>query len=250
MPLRHRLPGTRSTRQRGAVSAQRNITAAPPPLDLSAVEPNDLQSGRPLGPPANVYEDVSGWADVEGRASHAATTPDGVEAAPLDAPQLWERYGAQVYKFAAMVSRGDVEAEDLAQEALVRAIRALPAFQHREGKTEAWLWRIVVNTARDLGRTARRRALLIERLLSLHSDPMVIDDIEAHLTANELLEAVRSLPARQRTLIALRFASDLDYGTIGHLLGLSPVGARSATRRALATLRQRLEVSITRRNDS
>jgi DNA-directed RNA polymerase specialized sigma24 family protein len=104
-------------------------------------------------------------ADAVGRPPpHLTAAADRVEMAPLDATQFWERHGAQVYKFAAMVCRGDVEAEDLAQEALLRAIRALPRFQPRDGRTEAWLWRIVVNTGRDLGRVAKRRTILLELL--------------------------------------------------------------------------------------
>jgi RNA polymerase sigma factor (sigma-70 family) len=190
-------------------------------------------------------------ADAVGRPPHLTAAADRVETAPLDATQLWERYGAQVYKFAAIVSRGDVEAEDLAQEALYRAIRALPRFQPRAGRTEAWLWRIVVNTARDLGRVAKRRTMLLERLgLVGGREPAVADDVDARLTSSELLEAVRALNARQRTMIALRFASDLDYPTIGRILGLTSTGARAGTRRALANLRERLGASTARSEDA
>jgi RNA polymerase sigma-70 factor, ECF subfamily len=186
-------------------------------------------------------------AEMVGRLPHLTDAADPVEEAPLDGGQLWERHGAQVYKFAAMVSRGEVDAEDLAQEALLRAIRALPRFQAREGSIEAWLWRIVVNTGRDLGRVAKRRSMLMERLrLAGGPEPSIPDDVDARLTSSELLEAVRALPARRRALIALRFASDLDYPTIGTILGLSSSGARAGTRRALAALRERLETSAER----
>src|SRR3989475_6929227 len=139
---------------------------------------------------------------------HLTTGPAEAEPVPLDGAQLWDCHGAQVYKFAAMVSRGEVEAEDLAQEALLRAIRALPRLRVVEGKVDAWLWRIVVNTARDLGRVSRRRAMLVERLqLVGRAEPVVADDVDARLTSSELLQAGRSLPRRQRARIALRFAS-------------------------------------------
>jgi RNA polymerase sigma-70 factor (ECF subfamily) len=190
-------------------------------------------------------------ADAARQLPHLTSGPADARDAVLDGAQLWERHGAQVYKFAALVSRGDVEAEDLAQEALLRAIRALPRFRAAEGRVEAWLWRIVVNTARDLGRVARRRAMLMDRLqLVGRAEVAIPDDVDAHLTSTELLEAVRSLPKRQRTLIALRFASDLDYPTIAGILGLSAPAARSATRRSLALLREQLENSAARSEDA
>src|SRR5438552_3051707 len=95
---------------------------------------------------------------------YLTTDPANAEPVPLNGAQLWDCHGAQMYKFAAMVSRGEVEAEDLAQKALLRAIHALPRLQVVERKVDAWLWRIVVNTARDLGRMAKQRAILIKRL--------------------------------------------------------------------------------------
>jgi DNA-directed RNA polymerase specialized sigma24 family protein len=69
----------------------------------------------------------------------------------LSAGELCERYAARVYHFASMVAGSDLEAEDLAQSALERALRGLPRFDSRKGQVEAWLWRIVVNVARDAG---------------------------------------------------------------------------------------------------
>lgn len=52
---------------------------------------------------------------------------------------LCARHAPAVYRFAAMVAKSDVEAEELAQEALVRAIRKLHTFDARRGTLEAWL---------------------------------------------------------------------------------------------------------------
>jgi RNA polymerase sigma-70 factor (ECF subfamily) len=157
--------------------------------------------------------------------------------------RLWDDHGSRVFKFAAMLSRNDQEAEDLAQEALLRAIKGLPRFQPKRGGVEAWLWRIVVNTGRDFGRAARRRHLLLERLQLLDRPHPPAEDAERHVTGAVLLDAVRALPKRQRTLLALRFGADLDYAAVGKAIGLSAVAARGATRRALTSLRKDLEGS-------
>ncbi|HKA13227.1 MAG TPA: sigma-70 family RNA polymerase sigma factor [Candidatus Dormibacteraeota bacterium] len=156
--------------------------------------------------------------------------------------ELCDRYAARVYRFAALLSRSGPDAEDLAQSALERAIRALPRTELRTESVEGWLWRIVVNTARDAGRAAKRRQLLLERLLAHGPPETTALDIEDAIGDEELLHAVRNLSRRQRTLVALRFGADLDYARIAAMLGISPGAARLATRRALLALRARLEV--------
>lgn len=84
--------------------------------------------------------------------------------ATLSAAELCERFAARVHQFATMVASNDVEAEDLAQSALERSLRGLASFDPTKGEVEAWLWRIVVNVARDAGRAVKRRQLLLERL--------------------------------------------------------------------------------------
>lgn len=161
---------------------------------------------------------------------------------PLTPELLCARYAPRVYRFAAMVARGDVEAEDLAQEALIRAIRKLSRFDPTRGTAEAWLWRIVMNTARDAGRVAARRHALWERLVTQRQElPMTESVALGRLDDRDLLQAVRRLPARDRSLIALRFGADLDYAAVGLASGLTAAAATMAVRRAIAKLRNYLE---------
>lgn len=64
-----------------------------------------------------------------------------------------------------MASTNAHDAEDLAQTALERAIRALPRFDPQHGEIEGWLWRIVLNAAGDARRGAKRRRLLMGLLV-------------------------------------------------------------------------------------
>ena len=129
-------------------------------------------------------------------------------AMPFSASELCERYAARVYHFATMVAGSDLEAEDLAQSALERALRALPRFDGQKGHVEAWLWRIVVNVARDAGRAAARRQRLWERLVQLRPGWTGNDDIPLGISNERLVEAIRTLTPRQRSVLALRFGAD------------------------------------------
>ena len=157
---------------------------------------------------------------------------------PLTPQVLCARYAQRVYRFAAMVAAGDVDAEDLAQDALVRAISNLGQYDARRGSVEAWLWRIVVNAAIDAGRVSTRRRLLWERFQSQSAAEENVEDLALmRITADELLAAVRRLRPRDRGVIALRFGAGLGFAEVGAAYGISSAAATMVTRRALDTLR-------------
>lgn len=170
----------------------------------------------------------------------ADTVPRISDAAPADAQELCDRFAPRVYRFAAMVARGEVEAEDLAHDALIKAIRGLARYDSTRGTVEAWLWRIVVNTARDAGLGAHRRFELLSRLRS-EADSAPVSAPPPLVGDDDLMNAIRDLRARDRAVVALRFGADLDYASVGTALGISSAAAGVATRRALSRLRTILE---------
>jgi RNA polymerase sigma-70 factor, ECF subfamily len=147
-----------------------------------------------------------------------------------------QRYAAQVSRFAAFVAQPS-EAEDIAQDALIKALRNLQRFDPARGQLDGWLWRIVVNTARDAQRRAWTRAALPERLGTEAASISVEDVAIERVSAAELLGSVRQLSPRDRELIALRFGADLDTAAVGEAVGLSAESARRAIGRALERLR-------------
>ncbi|MBJ7594072.1 MAG: sigma-70 family RNA polymerase sigma factor [Candidatus Dormibacteraeota bacterium] len=173
------------------------------------------------------------------------TSPGGREAATakrLTPEELCREYAGRVHRFALMLAGDQAEADDLAQTALEKALRALPRFDPERGEAEAWLWRIVVNAARDAGRSARRRHSLMERLASLRdSPPSPPDDIPVGISDDRLLAAVRQLTPHQRSVVALRFGADLDHAAVGRALGISRAAASVATYRAITALRGMLQ---------
>jgi RNA polymerase sigma-70 factor, ECF subfamily len=158
--------------------------------------------------------------------------------APMTPEVLCALYAEKVCRFAAVVAGHDRDPEDIAQDALLKAIAGLDRFDPARGSMEGWLWRIVANTAKDAMRRARLRALLTERLA--RSEPAVVNLEEVavdNLAAGELLNALARLSPRDRQLIGLRFVADLDTASVGAIVGLSAESARRAIGRALDRLR-------------
>ena len=162
-----------------------------------------------------------------------------------DAEHLLELYWERAYRFAAMITRNQHESADIAQEALLKVLRQLDRFDPGRGSFDSWLWRIVLNVARDAGRAASRRQALLERLQSfgrIEEGPNAEVVALQHISDERLLGAVHGLDKLPRTLIALRFGAHLSYREIGEQMGMTEAAALMATRRALVFLRKNIEL--------
>jgi RNA polymerase sigma-70 factor (ECF subfamily) len=131
-------------------------------------------------------------------------------------------------------------ADQTAQTALSRAFASLDRFDP-ERPFRPWLKRITINVAIDEFRRERRRAAATEEWLSELRAVAPPDDDEARLLDELLVDAVRSLPARQRLVVALHYWLDCGVEEIASLLDI-PVGTVvSRLSRARAVHREQLE---------
>ena len=117
---------------------------------------------------------------------------------------------------------------DAVQEAFVRAIRSRGSYRAR-GSLEGWIWRIVVNAARD------RRAPAVTPVAG--SVPIEPGDERG----GELRDAIARLPERQRLAVFLRYFADLDQASIAQALAVRPGTVAATLHAARETLRQSLE---------
>jgi RNA polymerase sigma factor (sigma-70 family) len=116
------------------------------------------------------------------------------------------------------------------QEALARALASRRAFR-RAGSVDAWLWKIVVNAARNVSRASG---------LALH-DPGVPGATAEDPGAAEIRAGVASLPERQRHVLFLRYYADLDYAAIAAALGMRRGTVSATLNQAHAALRRTLD---------
>jgi RNA polymerase sigma-70 factor (ECF subfamily) len=174
----------------------------------------------------------------------AVQSLDEVDAAGADdltAEALAARHLSRVHRFAVMVTPHGADPEDLAQQAMLKALEALDRFDPSRGTPDAWLWRIVVNVAHDAGRLRRGKERLVERLVAHERSTVAMVSPETlalnRLQDDELIAAVRRLPPRYRRLIALRYGAGLGSAEVARLLGTTRMAVAKATRRALDRLR-------------
>jgi RNA polymerase sigma-70 factor (ECF subfamily) len=150
---------------------------------------------------------------------------------------VMRRYNARLYRVARGILGSDAEAEDVMQEAYVRAFVHLDQFAGR-ARFSTWLTKIAVHEA--LLR-ARRRARLEEPGDRLRTtDP----DTEAQAANEELrraLEAaVDSLPQTYRSVFVLREMEEMSTADVASCLGITSEAVKIRLHRARAQLRKRL----------
>jgi RNA polymerase sigma-70 factor (ECF subfamily) len=138
------------------------------------------------------------------------------------------------------------DAEDAAQEALLRAWRGWPALRDA-GAVRTWLLRITVNVCRNwqvghFGASRRYNASLAD---ATHGALSIRDDSNGLASADalDLRQAITRLPIDLQRVIALRFYAGMNSTTLGALLDLPAATVRTRLRRALELLRQDLSAS-------
>ena len=165
--------------------------------------------------------------------------------------ELFSRYRLLVYRFAyQMTSRRD-DAEDMVQEAFVRAYQNLHRYRD-EAKFTTWLLRIVSNLCTDQARMSTRRNNLEQQeaagaldWMTLGSPDDPVNNLENDRRTVMLRKALLALPVHHRTMIVLRDLEEKDYPEIAGILGCTVGGAKLRVLRARRALRDRLVPLLT-----
>jgi RNA polymerase sigma-70 factor (ECF subfamily) len=145
----------------------------------------------------------------------------------------------------ARVSRGSA-AEDLAQESLLRAFRALATLAEPE-KFGPWLCGIATRTCLDWLKAKERTQVPFSTLVQDRH----VDQVLGRPTAEEpeldradelhrLMTEVEALPEECREVVMLYYYEDLTYRDLARLLGVSPATVNARLTRARNLLRERL----------
>lgn len=173
--------------------------------------------------------------------------------------QLVHRYDRNVFRIAQHITQNREDAEDVVQDAFLKAYENLKNFQE-QSKFYTWLVRIAVNEA--LMRLRRRRP---ERMVSLDEDVKTEEDSmprevadwspnpEQQYSQEELKDiltrTIQGLPSSFRTVFVLRDVEGLSTEETAEALGLSIPAVKSRLLRARLQLRERLNKYFKRRKD-
>lgn len=153
---------------------------------------------------------------------------------------LYERFAASMKGVCLRYAKTSFEAEDIMHDAFLKVFKHMHTFKG-ESPLEAWVRRIVVNTA-----LSHLRSRLHKTETSETEDLLTIAEPEvtfSSFAAEELMELVRSLPPKYQAVFNLFAIEGYSYKEISEMVGVPEVTCRSHYLRARTLLREMVEKS-------
>jgi RNA polymerase sigma-70 factor (ECF subfamily) len=158
---------------------------------------------------------------------------------------LVEKYKTKVFNLAWSLTRDRETADDLAQEAFIKAYFALPTFKFKS-EFGTWLYRITVNHAKDyLRKKSKMSKMLFEKMKEM---PLVQENEIIKKEKEQIIEqrkkfvhqCLQTIPEKYKLILSLRDIQGFSYAEITKILKISPGTVDSRLHRARKMLRKKL----------
>lgn len=151
---------------------------------------------------------------------------------------LVQQYQTAVFRLAYLLLGDQSEAEDIAQEAFVRAWGALDRFDNAR-PLRPWLLQITANLARNKRRSLSRYLSALRRVVALtpdqHQTDATLDKLQ--FDAQTLWQAIQRLNITDQEVVYMRYFLELSEAEMAEALGVAPGTVKSRLHRAMERLR-------------
>jgi RNA polymerase sigma-70 factor (ECF subfamily) len=150
---------------------------------------------------------------------------------------LYEEYYDKIARYVFVHIGNREEAEDIAGEVFLKALKSLKSYRERGVPMHGWLFRIAHNLTVDyLKRMDKRRTVPIDSAaLPAKDDPA--DTAEKNSELERVTEAMKELTSEQKEVITLRFFGEFTSKEVGEILGKGDGAVREMQRAAIQKLR-------------
>ena len=156
--------------------------------------------------------------------------------------RLYEEYFDRIFRYMAVRIGDKVEAEDLAQQVFLKAVKSISSYKWRNVPFSAWLFRIAHNQLVDSLRKKKNQPapLFDEALVKDDSNPQLM--AERNLEIERVQSAMKHLTEAQREVISLRFAGGMSVAEAARIMDKSEGAVKSLQHAAIVALRRVLLV--------
>ncbi|SFN96993.1 RNA polymerase sigma-70 factor, ECF subfamily [Bizionia echini] len=156
--------------------------------------------------------------------------------------QLYNQYCQGMYIVAKRYVKHDAEAEDVVQDAFIKAFSKLDQYQ-AEVTFGAWLKRIVINTSIDLLKTRKHQLVELE---TVHLNVVESEDnnwlVEDAVGILDIKAAISSLAEKYRLVLTLYLLEGYDHQEISQILNITEVSSRTQLYRGKLQLQELLKL--------
>jgi len=188
------------------------------------------------------YESVDGQTGIMNRKPPGAGHDPAAPGRLPDWETLYRDLGERVFRLVHRMT-GDADlAADLTHDTFVRVYERASQYDGR-GAARSWVFQIAVNLVRERGRSASRRAALLERESPTFAGSSRSDAARVELRI-ALDEALSKLPARQRVALLLYDVDGYSHADIAAMLGMAEGSSKARVSRARAAMRAMLDGRI------
>jgi len=159
---------------------------------------------------------------------------------------IYHQYHKNVYNYIAFRINNHHDAEELANDVFVKAMRGLQSYNHAY-PMEGWLIGIAKNVVTDyLRKLMRRKILPFDSIMGLAStskqpEEVVVINDESRM----LMEAMVKLRDKERQILSMKFATNLKHSEIATILKISESHVGVTAHRAMNKLRKLMEENAT-----
>jgi RNA polymerase sigma-70 factor, ECF subfamily len=155
---------------------------------------------------------------------------------------LYDEYYDRIARYVFIHIGNKDDAEDIAGEVFLKALKSLDSYQERGIPMQAWLFKIAHNMVVDyLRKKSKLKTMEVESdILSVDEDPVAV--AETNIELEKVKHAMQKLSSDQRQIISLRFISGLASKEVAAIMNKSDGAVREMQRVAIQKLRLILEV--------
>ena len=155
--------------------------------------------------------------------------------------QLYNQYCNGMYIVAKRFVKDDMDAEDVLQDAFIKAFSKLHQFKN-EVTFGAWLKRIVINKCIDFLKSKKQQLVDLEerhlKVVDTDNDKWLVEDT---ITIDEVKEAINKLPDKYKYVVTLYLIEGYDHEEISEILKISQVASRTLVHRGKKKLQEKLK---------
>ncbi|RKE98020.1 RNA polymerase sigma factor [Ichthyenterobacterium magnum] len=155
--------------------------------------------------------------------------------------KLYNQYCDGMYIVAMRFVKDSMEAEDIVQEAFIKAFAKLDQYK-AEVTFGAWLKRIVINKSIDLLKSKKQKMLELDEVHlkvvdETYESEWLVDDT---ITLDEVKEAIKRLPDKYKYVVMLYLVEGYDHQEISEILNITEVASRTQLSRGKVKLKELL----------